>query len=247
MIFYLGVHHPHQLANPALRDVPLFVSHGTLRRYKKLPRAVGTWALDSRGFKELEQHGRWTFDAHEYAAAVQRYRDEVGGMAWASPQDWMCEPDILRKTGLSVDEHQLRTLRSVLEQRALGAPVIPVLQGWSVGDYFDCWELYERAGIDLRAEPVVGVGSVCRRQNTAMAELLMRALAGEGLRLHAFGFKKQGLRAVADALVSADSMAWSAHGRREPPAPECVGKRKNCANCIHFALEWRQELLDSLP
>lgn len=38
----------------------------------------------------------------------------------------------------------------------------PVLQGWSVpGDYDLCHALYERAGIDLSAEPVVGLGSVC--------------------------------------------------------------------------------------
>lgn len=246
MIFYLGIHHPHQLANPALRGVPLFVSHGTLRRYKTLPRAVSAWACDSRGFKELEQHGRWTFTAQEYARAVLRYRDEVGHLAWASPMDWMCEPPILAKTGLTVEEHQRRTVASVLELRALGAPVIPVLQGWSMGEYFRGVELYDKAGLDLCAEPVVGVGSVCRRQHTTMAEVLMRTLAAEGLKLHGFGFKKTGLRAVADVIASADSMAWSAHGRHEPPRPECVGKHINCANCIPFALEWRDELMASL-
>lgn len=246
MIFYLGVHHPHQLANPCVRDVPLFVSHGTLRAYKTLPRAVGTWACDSRGFMELSQHGRWTFTAQEYAAALRRYKAEVGGLAWAAPMDFMCEPFITQKTGLTVREHQVRTVASVLELRALGAPVVPVLQGWSIGDYFRCVELYDKAGVSLRAEPVVGVGSVCRRQNTTMATVLMRTLAAEGLRLHGFGFKKTGLRAVADVLASADSMAWSYHARREPPRPECLGKHKNCANCLPFALEWRAELLDAL-
>lgn len=246
MNFFLGFHHPHQLANPLVRDVPLFISHGTLRVYKTLPRAVGTWALDSRGFSELSEHGRWTFTAKEYAAAILRYQRVVGGLAWSSPMDWMCEPFILQKTGLTVDEHQARTVASVLELRALGAPVIPVLQGWSIGDYLRCEERYDKAGLDLRAEPVVGVGSVCRRQNTMGAAVLLRMLAGDGLKLHGFGFKKTGLKACADVLVSADSMAWSYHARREPPRPECRGTHKNCANCLPFALEWRDELLATL-
>lgn len=246
MRFFLGTHHPHHLADPRAVGVDLFVSHGQLRRYKTLPRAVTSWACDSRGFTELSQHGRWTFGAREYADALARYSAEVGRLAWASPMDWMCEPFVTQKTGLSVAEHQRRTVDSVLELRALGAPVIPVLQGWTPWDYDHCFELYELAGVDLRTEPVVGLGSVCRRQNTLRAEMLVREFAQMGVRLHGFGFKKTGLRACHDALASADSMAWSFHARREPPRPECRGRHINCANCLPFALEWREELLDSL-
>jgi hypothetical protein len=242
-MFFLGTHHPHHLGQT---DVPLFVSRRQLDRYRTLPRARGVWALDSGGFTELSMHGRWTLPAADYARAVLRYRDEVGGLAWASPQDWMCEPVMLAKTGLKVAEHQARTIASVMELRALGAPVIPVLQGWTTGQYLDHVEDYDRAGLDLRAEPVVGVGSVCRRQNTLIASVLMGNLASEGLRLHGFGFKVGGLRLSADKLVSADSMAWSYHARRERPRPECVGKHINCANCLPFALEWRESLLESL-
>lgn len=243
MRFFLGTHHPHHLQDPRAVGVDLFVSHGQLRRYKTLKPAVTSWACDSRGFTELSQHGRWTFTAKEYAAALARYAAEIGRLAWASPMDYMCEPFITQKTGLTVEEHQRRTVESVLELRALGAPVIPVLQGWTHGDYLECLELYDRAGVDLRAEPVVGVGSVCRRQNTMRAESIMRDLASEGLRLHGFGFKKTGLRAAHDVLASADSMAWSFHARHEPPRPECRGKHINCANCLPFALEWRADML----
>lgn len=243
MKFFLGTHHPHWLADARFADVPLFVSHRSLSRYRTLPRAVGSWALDSGGFTELSMHGRWTLPAEDYARAVLRYRDEVGGLVWASPQDWMCEPIMLAKTGLRVEEHQRRTIASVLELRALGAPVIPVLQGWSWGDYLRHVEDYDRAGVDLRAEAVVGVGTVCRRQNTLTASILMHDLAGSGLRLHGFGFKATGLRACADVLASADSLAWSLNARREPPLPECRGRHKNCANCPLWALDWRNELL----
>jgi hypothetical protein len=39
--------------------------------------------------------------ADEYAGLVARYAEEIGGMDWAAPQDWMCEPWIIEKTGLS--------------------------------------------------------------------------------------------------------------------------------------------------
>lgn len=246
MKFFLGTHHPHWLAEARFASVPLFVSHRQLARYKTLPRAVGSWALDSGGFTELSMRGRWTLPAADYARAVLRYRDEVGGLAWASPQDWMCEPQMLKSTGLTVEEHQRRTVESVMELRALGAPVIPVLQGWTSGDYYEHVEDYDRAGIDLRREPIVGVGTVCRRQNTLSASVLMHGLAADGLRLHGFGFKATGLRLASDALASADSLAWSYNARREPPLPECRGRHKNCANCPLWALEWRESLLSSL-
>src|SRR5690606_3699977 len=178
-----------------------------------------SWALDSGGFTELAMHGRWTVSAAQYAAEARRFRDEIGRMEWAAPQDWMCEPWMLARTGLSVAEHQRRTVDNLLELRALAPdlPWVPVLQGWALGDYLRHVEMYDRASVDLRAEPLVGLGSVCRRQGMAEAERIVRALAGLGLRLHGFGVKLTGMRRFADALVSADSMAWSFDARRRPP------------------------------
>jgi hypothetical protein len=243
MRFYLGTHHPDWLARA---EVPLFVSHHSLGRYRTLPRAIAPWALDSGGFTEISEHGRWTISARDYARAVIRYRDEIGMFAWASPQDWMCEPFILQKTGLSVAEHQRRTIDSVQELRALGAPVIPVLQGWQLGDYWRHVEDYDRAGIDLRREPIVGLGSVCRRQSSVTGPVIVTQIAHLGIRLHGFGFKVTGLKSVADKLVSSDSLAWSLHARKSPPRPECRGLHKSCANCLPFALEWRAELFETL-
>ncbi len=244
-LFYLGTHHPHWLG---FVDVPLFVSRRQLRRYKTLPRRINntTWALDSGGFTELSMHGKWITSASDYARDVLRYRDEIGGLAWAAPQDWMCEPIMLAKTGLTIEEHQRRTVASVIELRALGAPVIPVLQGWGILSYVECWDLYAEAGIDLLKEPIVGLGSVCRRQNMVIASTLVGILADGGLKLHGFGFKATGLKACGTKLASSDSLAWSYHARREPPRWECRGKHKNCANCPAFALEWREELLESI-
>jgi hypothetical protein len=243
LTFFLGAHHPHWLE---AAGVPLFVSRRALARCKRLPRAVATWALDSGGFTELSMHGRWTLSARDYAAEVRRYRDEIGELVWAAPNDWMCEPDMLKRTGLSVEEHQRLTIENYIELSALAPdlPWVPVLQGWEMGDYFEHVEAYARAGVDLVARPLVGVGTVCRRQNTARISSLLHCLRHDGLRLHGFGFKRQGLRLAAEDLVSADSMAWSFTARRNPGIPGHT--HKSCANCMEYALEWRAETLESL-
>lgn len=162
---------------------------------------------------------------------------------------------IFHGTGLSVEEHQRRTVANFLELRRLAPdlPFIPVLQGWSVYDYWRCEEMYRAAGVDLKAEPLVGVGTVCRRQGTNEATLIMRSLAESGLRLHGFGFKILGLRASLADLASADSLAWSDTARRAPPLPghdrPGPGRPKghiNCANCLEYALLWRSKLFADL-
>jgi hypothetical protein len=221
------------------------VSRRRLAGRKSLPTATCDWALDSGGFTELEKYGRWSILPEQFVAEVRRYREEIGRLQWAPVMDWMCEPWILEKTGLSVESHQRRTTLSYLHLRELAPEVawVPVLQGWAEADYQRHWQQYSCCGIDLERLPVVGLGSVCRRQNTVEAARIVRSL--QPLKLHGFGFKITGLSACADALVSADSMAWSVHGRyRSPMFPECT--HKNCANCERWALLWRRKLLQSL-
>ena len=60
----------------------------------------------------------------------------------------MCEPAIVARTGLTVLEHQERTVASYLELRALAPhlPVIPVVQGWHLADYLPAWSCTGRPG-----------------------------------------------------------------------------------------------------
>jgi hypothetical protein len=176
----------------------------------------------------------------EYVQEVRDYQRYIGRLQWAAPMDWMCEPWIIAKTGLSVREHQERTVQSYLDLKDRG-PFIPVLQGWTFEDYEQCMGLYASAGIELRDEPVVGLGSVCRRQGTSEIEALITALAEHGLSLHGFGVKKQGLARYGPLLTSSDSLAWSAHARRTPVL--LPGHRhKNCANCFEFAMSWAGQI-----
>lgn len=253
MRFYLGTHRPSWLSRTG---VPLFISRRTLAA-SRLPVALGPWALDSGGFSEIALHGRWVTTPEQYVAEVRRFASEIGRLEWAAVQDWMCEPTMLARTGLSVPEHQRRTVESYLQLQDLAPelPWAPVLQGWTPGDYRRHVDAYETAGVRLAGLPVVGVGSVCRRQNTMSVTFLLDELRRGGLaNLHGFGFKVGGLVALAEmsrafgspfALASADSLAWSFQARREPALPECSG-HINCANCLRFALDWRERLLDSI-
>src|ERR1039458_6582332 len=103
---------PHWLTSSRF---PLCVSHRRLMRYRHLPVARCRWALDSGAFSELSAYGRWTLTPEQYVAGVRRYRDEIGHLDWAAPMDYMCEPVIVAKTGLSVDEHMRRTVANYLE------------------------------------------------------------------------------------------------------------------------------------
>lgn len=243
MRFYLGTH----MVSQPWWDIgmPLFVSRRRLSQRRNLPQASAPWALDSGGFTELDKYGGWVTTEDEYVAEVVRYRDEIGMLEWAAPQDWMCEPFMVEKTGLSVEEHQRRTVANFLRLRdRLGPLVVPVLQGWELPDYLRCAIRYEAAGIDLASEPVVGLGSVCRRQDMAVAGTIVRELASHGIALHGFGVKVTGVRLYGDALASSDSMAWSYGGRRNKG--RCPEGRSSCANCLHHALSWRERLLASL-
>lgn len=248
-MLYLGTHHPHWLR---LANVPLFVSRRALARYKELPRARTRWALDSGAFTEIKDHGQWTITPRDYANEVRNISDSVGRMDWASIQDWMCEPGMIKKTGLSILEHQTRTVHSYLDLCSIAPDVkwTPVLQGWKKDDYLNHLDQYASVGVDLTALPIVGLGSVCRRQASDQFVAIVRALVSNGLTLHGFGVKSVGLARAAELLGSSDSLAWSYSARRlqAPGLPECIGGgHKNCANCLPFALAWRKRLLAKLP
>lgn len=245
--FYLGSHQPNWLATSG---VPLFVSHRRLAGRKSLPRAIAGWALDSGGFSELSLFGEWRTTAEEYVRAVRRYDEEIGNLEWAAPMDHMCEPFMLAKTGLTVAEHQQRTVENFVRLQELWgdrntSPFMPVLQGWERDDYLRCMDMYANAGVDFMQFPVIGLGSVCRRQATGEIGEIVAALrkVDPALPLHGFGVKKRGLVSYGHMLETADSMAWSFDARRAAaPMSGCSG-HKNCANCLTYALRWREQVL----
>jgi len=243
LTFFLGAHETGWLG----RDVgPLFISHGRLRKRVTLPRARGPWALDSGGYSELSLHGRWRTSVDEYVEATRRYSEEIGRLQFAFSMDWVCEPAVLKQTGLTIQEHQRRTVANFAELRGRAPELAfaPVLQGWRWADYARCAELYRAWGIDLSRERRVGVGSICSRQGTVEVQDILWSLAERGLALHAFGVKTRGLVGCAPVLASADSTAWSLQARFDAPLAHC--RHQRCSNCMDYAVRWRERLLSTL-
>ena len=242
-VFFLGAHQPNWLSKLRL---PLFVSSRRLRPYRNLPKAVFPWALDSGAFTEISNYGKWLTSASSYTREVRRYYKEMGNLCFAVIQDWMCEPFALRKTRLTIKEHIRRTVNSYITLCEEGPeiPWLPVIQGYSIADYNLCVSAYKSAGIDLARLPLVGVGSVCRRQDSSEVAGVIRHLSDKGLSLHGFGVKTLGLLNVQDYLTNADSMAWSFEARRMARRANFCNNtaHKNCANCIIYAAWWYEKV-----
>jgi hypothetical protein len=253
-----------------------------LRRVSAFPPALHPYCIDSGGFSELQKYGIWRRSAAEYVELVRRIVGQLGPelCQWVAPQDCMCEdlviygglgprglvfkgtremrglgpmdPEQDRTTAVRI--HQRLTRDNYLELRELAPELrfIPVLQGQTLEDYVYCDQLYREAGVDLSAAPVVGLGSVCRRQATEEIEEIVDHFHAKGYRLHGFGVKTLGLGRYGPKLVSADSLAWSEDARRRPdgfgPVHQPGARRhKNCANCADYAVWWHQRLVKRYP
>jgi len=217
MRFFTGLHQP----SDAQHFDAAFVSVNRLRD-RKGPFAVGDWIMDSGAFTEISTHGRYRHNVAEYAAQIRRWSTN-GNLLAAVAQDFMCEPFILAKTGLTVQQHQANTIEryDALVAESTGVYIMPVLQGFEPEQYVRHMVNY---GPRLARGMWVGVGSVCKRNGDprAVASVLHAIkLARPDLRLHGFGLKTT---ALADPLVrslleTADSMAWSFAARREGRNP----------------------------
>lgn len=217
----------------------ILVSYDRLRDAKTLPVATNRWVLDSAAYPMLDKNAGWTIPEQAYAADIRRYGEEIGHLEWAAPQDWPAAPHLLERTGLTAEEHQLRTIASVRYLRAAGTGVhiLPVLTGDTPEAYLRHAEMYREAGIDLHDEPIVGVGALLFRPVKEAAEIIRMLHAAGFTRLHAFGGKGRLLDMVGHLLESVDSAGWSADARRA--TNECPhGLVKWERNCPQAARDW---------
>lgn len=212
MIFFVGLHQP----SDAKYFDAAFISVNRLRK-RKSNFAAGDWIMDSGAFSEISKHGRYRHSVEEYVAQIERWRT-CGNLLAVVTQDWMCEPWIVRLTGLSVTEHQRLTIdRYDAIQALTTCLIIPVLQGFTVDDYLRHLDAY---GDRLKQGTWVGVGSICKRNaDVRQIEDILEAIKEKrpDLRLHGFGLKTTALASsiVWDLLHTADSMAWSFAARRQ--------------------------------
>lgn len=191
--------------------------HGELRMRKK-PIDCQDVFLDSNAFEILKQYGCYP-DPPEVYAEVVNHMSTICGLTVATTEDLMCEPFMLKKTGLTVAEHQRQTIEryDTLKELITGTYLMPVLQGYLPYEYVRHLEQY---GDRLAPEQWVGVGSVCKRNtNPEKIEAVLLAIKAErpDLRLHGFGVKTIALASsvIRSCLHSADSMAWSYAARKQ--------------------------------
>lgn len=226
MRFFFGLHHP----SDARHFGAAFLSVNALRRRKWM--AATDWIMDSGAFTEISRHGEYRHGVEDYGREIVRWSQPMattGRLLAAVCQDYMCEPAIVEKTGLSVERHQEKTIARYDALRAwLGdwnnvppgvhcAPVLPVLQGYAPSDYVRHLAMY---GARLEPGAWVGVGSVCKRNGSVRSILdVLIAIkdARPDLQLHGFGLKTSALSApvVRCLLSTADSAAWSYHARKQ--------------------------------
>lgn len=220
MRFFVGICNVYD----AHRFPAAFVSVNRLRA-RKSAFAVNDWIMDSGAFTELDRFGAYQQPAEAYADEVKRWAGN-GNLLAAVTQDYMCEPFMLAKTGMTVSDHQRLTVERYDAIRACdtgGVYIMPVLQGCDPADYVRHIALY---GDRLGPGAWVGVGSVCKRNgNPAAIEEVLLAInrARPDLRLHGFGIKTTALGSglVRQLLHSADSMAWSFAARYEGRDRHC--------------------------
>ncbi len=203
-------------------------------------------ALDSAGFSAMwlwKKRGVQRGIAGIYPWTYAEYLDFATsfGASWYAQPDLCCEPEIAEDRD-AVD-YRIRATATLLEGclqvlyhwhnllardrdcpasviARLLPPPVPVLQGWSVGDYLHSLELlnavWSRWTPWLAPPRLIGIGSVCRRNLNDPEHGLfavLEALDGRlppGTRAHLFGVKGAALSRVQDIpwVASADSMAY---------------------------------------
>lgn len=207
MLFFVGLHH----VNHARRFTRCCISVNRLRE-RKSDFEVNDWIMDSGAFTQLKRAGHYDESPRAYAEQIARWKT-CGDLLAAVTQDYMCEPFILEKTGLSVENHQYLTIEryDALVSEETGVYIMPVLQGYRPEEYARHVEMY---GERLLDGDWVGVGSVCKRNAEPLSIIAIlqaiRDVRGD-LRLHGFGVKITAMRVdvIREWFYSADSMAWS--------------------------------------
>jgi len=232
MIFFTGMFAPHQAAH--VRAACISVNR---LRERKSGFPVKWWIMDSGAFSTLDLHGCYPEPVEEYAGHIRRFAKN-GRLLAAVSQDYMCEPAMLAKTGLTIADHQRLTIErydALMKCDTGGVYILPVLQGFHPDDYVRHLRQY---GDRLKPRAWVGVGSVCKRNGNPaeIIHVLLRIKRERpDLRLHGFGIKITALaeQLVRNLLFSADSMAWSFaawHGGRDVHDPrEAVRYAKRVA------------------
>lgn len=242
--FFLGLHQP----SDCKHFDAAFVSVNRLRA-RKGPFAVGDWIMDSGAFSTIATHGGYPHPVEEYAAQIKRWKGN-GNLLAAVSQDYMCEPVMLKKTGLTIAEHQRLTIEryDALLRCETGCYIMPVLQGYEPEEYVSHIRQY---GKRLKRGAWVGVGSVCKRNSSPCLILdVLIAIKTErpDLDLHGFGLKKTALAhgTIRALLATSDSMSWSFEARKKKTGANDWRNAKAFRDAIAVRSIYQSHLIEEL-
>lgn len=156
----------------------------------------------------------------EYPSSLRSYLEwvEAQNADLFVARDYPCEPQCRAVTDGTVHDHQVWTLENTLDcldavaSGDIAASPVPVVQGWAEHQYLDHVEMYRDHGV-FRHVDVVGIGSVCRRDQTDRLRRIIKRVADalpSDVAVHGFGVKLDVLRdpETRQRLTSADSCAW---------------------------------------
>jgi len=218
-VFYLSPASGTQLKVVKTLKYPYVLVNFMTRLSKYIRRYAhgATLFVDSGGFPSSFIHNGYNRSDAEYLFFVKKVKAKFFAL-----RDYPCEPQLLKKHGVTVRDQIHRTLDhhikllELFERQDINSQPIPVIQGWEVEDYLYCIDMYEEHGLIF---DYMAVGSTCRRQAVKETQQVILAVRDElpNIKLHAFGVKLSVLnnKAVWDALYSADSSAWDYWARFE--------------------------------
>ena len=187
-------------------------------------------ALDSAGFVAAVRYGEYQWEVADYLDLVASFP-----WRWWAAMDYCNEPQVaadkpLRLLRMAATVARYEACAGEARRRGLPAPM-PVLQGWTAAEYVQSFEWLALEP----CPPLLGVGSVCRRQVNGpdgvleIVESLDRILPAT-TQLHLFGVKSNALSVLAHhpRIASTDSMAWDFAARRERPTLRTSSFRIEC-------------------
>lgn len=211
MLFFPGWHNINNGSSGVKDFLRVCISLNRLRK-RKAPINIQDWIIDNGAFHLLISGG--THYPVEDVVKILRFFGSCGRLRGFISQDWLCQPEILQVTGLSVQESQILTigrydqLLSALD----GFPyLIPVIQGQSSDDYLRHLEQYNQR---IKPGAWVAVGGLKGHSPQEVEDILLKIkLVRRDLRLHGCGLGSRLLKGnILGLLYSADSSSAGLQG-----------------------------------
>lgn len=181
---------------------------------------LASLSLDSAGFVAMARYGGFPWRTADYLALAASYP-----FRWFASMDYCVEAEIARDREEVLDRIS-RTIRANFDCRSgardLGIEhlLMPVIQGRRPEDYERC---LDGLLLDYSRTPLIGVGSMCRREVPGPEGLIavldhLDRILPKGVRLHGFGIKGTALshlKGLEHRIASTDSQAYGQTARHD--------------------------------